>query len=117
MFGCVTGRRGWCGYCTIKDMENSSHSEGGRDFIGPLMPHMKMDLDRTESSQGIGIATRQPLERLVRMREIARLPFANPLDRLFVTMRGKRIEEELIRISAELDQELEAQERKKEQVA
>ncbi len=98
-------------------MENSSHYEGRAGFIGPRMPHTQMDVDRLEVPQDFGIATRQPLERLVRMQEIARLPFENPLDRLFLTMRGKRVEEELLRISAELDQELEAQQRKKEQAA
>ena len=98
-------------------MEKSSRFEGGRDFIGPRMPHTQTDMDRPEASQGFGIATRQPLQHLVRMQEVARLPFANPLDRLFLTMRGKRIEEELHRISAELDQELEAQKRRDEQAA
>jgi hypothetical protein len=95
-------------------MKNLSHHEGRTDFIGPRMPHTQMDLDSVEVSQVPGVTSRQPL---VHMQEVARIPIENPRDRLFLTMRGKRIEEELLRISVELDQELEAQRKRDEQAA
>ena len=104
-------------------MENLSHYEGRTDFIGPRMPHTQMDLDSVEASQVPQVsgladsASRQPVQPLVHMQEVARIPFENPRDRLFLTIRGKRIEHELRRISVELDIELEAQRKRDERAA